>query len=459
MTQVMWRNGGPLRTPGQAIGGSQKCCCENPPPGECWCPGNCSYAIEVVSPSQVAIKSPRFLCPDFYTYPPDATDSAELWLFDGLTYADGWASCFGAPSVEAYVSASGGRVQFDASFCNPDRAFDFVRVHGEASISIGCFDEDSVPWIDVKWKVYAWRYIIENAGFYYTPHSVAIAESGKRVYPSTFCQYTIDRTCYQPNSIAVPPNGFRFLSTPITLAITRQSVAVNGTPHLYSYETFESRGYIPYDETQTADFVSAIADALSITFRITSRKSCRSTGPCCCLDGVITEVESSEECGDGIGLDKPATQEQCAATGVGVGYYGRQVVADFVAVGGGYVAFGYEDFYPDGDEFFSCTIDGESYPFNRLNIQFLVYTINACNKCYYSVNVLAQWFSEQAGVDSKVIATQTGNPADDEEVYFYSEECETLPLWRFWVENAAVDELPPCVPDTTVPIVEMIYAP
>lgn len=53
--QITWRNGGPLMLPGNVVGGSEKCCCDNPPPPYCRkCLDRCSYGVAVVSPESLS---------------------------------------------------------------------------------------------------------------------------------------------------------------------------------------------------------------------------------------------------------------------------------------------------------------------------------------------------------------------------------------------------------------------
>ena len=68
MTQIRFKNGLPLLlqpAPGSDIGlvaADSGCCCPPPPPERCWCGGFCSYFIELVEPSELAVKTTAIDC-------------------------------------------------------------------------------------------------------------------------------------------------------------------------------------------------------------------------------------------------------------------------------------------------------------------------------------------------------------------------------------------------------------
>ena len=281
---------------GGQVAGSQTCCCENPPPAECWCPDLCSYYFEVTSPSAVAIKSPTVNCPGSGGFPAVVVTE---WLFPGISYLPGWVIC-GSTVVPVYSQAyynsqtnnSGfTMVNFSAILCDPEDKYHHVAVSGRASMIFGCYDSDGnytgylndTPAVAVYWRVTAEERDLAPRGGYFVAISDAFAGAGKTVYPSTFCQYNLARSCGPPilaippgNSI--PPNGLRYINTPLTLELSRSSVSVNGSAQSLGPENSGSYGL---SSPSIADFVSEIADAFTTTFRITSRPSCRSVPADC----------------------------------------------------------------------------------------------------------------------------------------------------------------------------------
>ena len=101
------------------------------------------------------------------------------------------------------------------------------------------------------------------------------------VYPSTFCQYNDKRSCGPPASISMPPDGFKYINTPLTLELSRSSVSVNGSAQSLDPEDSFSFANPGYEPSATAAFVSELADAFTTTFRITSRPTCKTVPADC----------------------------------------------------------------------------------------------------------------------------------------------------------------------------------
>jgi hypothetical protein len=283
--QIRFKDGKPLLVGGQ-VAGSQTCCCENPPPPACYCPDSCSYFFEVTSPTAVAVKSRAVDCLGFGG--GTSIKFANEWLFPGISYLPGWTTCarYTQPFYNSMASdGSGVSVSFAGVFCNPDNEYDYIEVSGRALIFFACYDGSGgftgTPAVSVYWRVRAERRLVPIGGYYYLTHSIAFAQAGGMVYPSTFCQYNDKRSCGPPAGISMPPNGFKYINTPLTLELSRSSVSVNGSTQSLDPEDFQSFANYGYDASSISAFVSEIADAFTATFRITSRPSCKPTGCAC----------------------------------------------------------------------------------------------------------------------------------------------------------------------------------
>lgn len=279
--EIRFKDGKPLMVGGGLIAGSQSCCCENPPPPECYCPDLCSYFAEAISP--LAVKSSAVDC--LGSGGGTSIEVATEWLFPGISYLPGWSICdsrYAPPYYNAMASdGSGASVSFYGVLCNPENEYDYVEVSGRALFWLVCDGNTGAftgtPAVNVYWRVRAERRLVPIGGYYYLTHSFAFAQSGGMVYPPTFCQYNDKRSCGPPAGVSMPPNGFRYINTPLTLELSRSSVSVNGSTQSLNPEDFYSFA----DASLIADFVSEIADAFTTTFRITSRPSCRSVPADC----------------------------------------------------------------------------------------------------------------------------------------------------------------------------------
>lgn len=266
----------PLMVGGQ-VAGSQTCCCENPPPPLCYCPGNCSYYVEVVTPAAVAVKSPAGTCPEIFPPPSNYKTAAVEWIFDGVEYLPGWDVCdapYVAPSLIADALASTeSTVVSGAYLCHPDHPGDYIEVIVRARVGpIYCNFGGAflgVPVFVAFVDVFARRASTGSARLL----------AGSTVYPPTFCQYNAKRSCGAPSQTPMPPNGFLYIQTPMTVVVERANATANGIETAFTEAIWSGTGGADQD---LIAFVEALADAASFTFRITSRPNCDSPVTCNC---------------------------------------------------------------------------------------------------------------------------------------------------------------------------------
>lgn len=444
-------SGGNLLVANGRLAQTTSCCC-GLPPEPCWCSDLCSYTTSIVSPADFAasIPLPGARCPapgpgpglnlNFMCMPDSGIESL---LLDGFHQSNYQNQC--------RRKAWHGFFYWEAAWSS-EQSKDYLTVSTYLTSSLRIFCSQGLS------SSPSWLYEAVFAGYIdigNVQNRIEYTKTQTGVLASN-CEKNLLRQC------AGDQNTFTnsFLQTPIQFSLGASSVSLPGTQSALDI----NRVYNPTDPSVDLSLLSQceqlLLDSLEaappIVGSVTSIPSCRTA--CCCQDGKITEIDAGQACDGALSSvsNKPDQQEPCAATGVKISYCGRELIADFVDG----VAAGYEDFLSDGAGFFSCPIDGDTYPFTRLNMNCQVSTISACNKCYYSVNVIVEWFSEQAGMDTKTIRVQTGSHLDDTVVYFVSEECESTPLWKRTVELTNVDELPDCVDCyETVPVVEFLYAP
>ena len=283
MTSITWKDGGPLMTANGLIGGSPACCCENPPPPVCACPDPCSYFIEITSPSHIAVKSPPSQCPftsltsaqtqivDEAFPAPDGFDFCDLSL-PGFGTVKGWAGLaqnLGDEDRHVYAAAG-----YRAGICS-DGTYR-GRVGCSIEVELRCSDFGAVEpslklYVGVNVEVY-----LESLDFPPKPTARLLRLLAVTTLPSQ-CVTGVDRTCVGD----IVRTRFAYIQTPSTVTATGRDSGIGEYAVMNDY----SVGV----ETDIAESIADhVLDSFSATFRITSRRSCRSA-PCSCTAAAGTE--------------------------------------------------------------------------------------------------------------------------------------------------------------------------
>ncbi len=295
------KGGLPLMVGGQ-VAGSQECCCENPPPPFCWqCADLCSYDMSVVEPealpalglllcgegntdskTRTTFMFPGILPEGFQDYPGVVDGSfyggqwngsrGEAWIspwpFGPYAFVQHWrrGNVDDAPVAEGCATSNDFELQGSVSvgiFCEPGRTPTPYTARVFANVSCGLFatsDEKSGSECGGVWRWFGWSVFDLNSG----------------------CITAPQRTCNDYR------NQMRHLTTPVTITADAAGTSLGA----YQNEnTFTSGGMGSWCQ----GFGEALRDALTATFRITSRPSCR-TITCQCdtlLRGLPLEFEGS----------------------------------------------------------------------------------------------------------------------------------------------------------------------
>lgn len=304
MTEIRWKNGGPLFIQPAPGGGpvglvavDQDCCCPPPPPPQCWdCVDPCSYFFELLLPENVSVKTPPVDCVQLialaqgdavneFSFPsavPSPVSPAlqlsysavAIYPFFNQNSSHGFA--FGG-----VVSVWTGEVAFDcAPLGNPD-----LNVNVVLSVNLYC-TQGRMPT-----PVYA------TYGAYITTATGVVAGNaqclsgwdwyleGEFDIPVDPCQSAARLTC------SGYTDPLRLINTPLTFTITKNGCNLGGS--------FSTRTGLFAPDAAIHDLVrttgEAVRDAFSYTFRITSRPACR-TIECECdalLIGLLLEFDGS----------------------------------------------------------------------------------------------------------------------------------------------------------------------
>jgi hypothetical protein len=285
MTSITWKDGGPLMTANGLIGGSPACCCENPPPPVCVCPDTCSYFIEVVSPSIVALKSASragtAICART-SVTETVYDAAPFALPDGFRFFDDAQIALDAitsvavndvlgSSLLAYVSYnchirpeddSDARKVIVGFICVAEARCSTVGDEPAWSIELGVNMVVRVRSLSEPWSPGADRLLTLS-------HNIPLPAQ---------CDSNRARLCSPPP----PGDEASHIATPLVVTATGEGSDLGGD---YAVDNDFSAGV-------GAELAESIAqhflDQLSVTFRITSRRSCVSA-PCSCSAAYGTE--------------------------------------------------------------------------------------------------------------------------------------------------------------------------
>ena len=277
MTEIRWKNGGPLflqPAPGSDIGlvaTEQDCCCPPPPPERCWCGGTCSYFIGVVEPLAVTASggdcvsgnsnnvmiNPSLLQAIVPIYPDGGDFVLENVSYAGATGGGGALSAFVSDVVSGFPT-----------FLPAELYYFQLRARRSATISVFCVLEAEQPkyYATIRLSVSV-RYVFESLGF--TPLG-----SWSRAYSGTFevpaaCVVSPEREC----SPEIYDSSTEFLRIDTPLEIT---LSGDGTSSLGSLTMDSDSGDagVPPEFPYAKDALDAILEETSYTFRITARENC-----------------------------------------------------------------------------------------------------------------------------------------------------------------------------------------
>jgi hypothetical protein len=284
--EIRFKDGKPLLIGGQ-VAGSQSCCCENPPPPFCSCGDFCQYFIEVVSPSEVAVKSLVAECSGSYQQTGVVADRDISWLddvvlpdqfgdptvdcspilgFSNEAYRGFASSLVGSGSYAGLYASTGVRTSYVTLPCG----LPVLEISAGVRVRFSCSETSGAeltdPYIDITLDVAA-RTIYRRFG---SPaegeESYHIVARGLRVNPET--------ECYRGNAMACVPGGKKVIQTPLVIEATSTSTTLGA----WEYSDEMSGGP---DAAMLEVIVNQVLDNLAATFRITSRPSCRTVPTDC----------------------------------------------------------------------------------------------------------------------------------------------------------------------------------
>lgn len=289
MTTVTWKEGGPLflqPAPGSesglvAIDGD--CCCPPPPPDRCWCGSYCSYFIELVEPSAIAVRSRVFDCGNpndnqssvqtdslLQAIVPVYEESGEFYFPPGYSVATASSSDFTSPlSVTVRDEIAG-----FPTFLPPELYYFQLNAFRRASITISCVTEIEGP------KFYATLLVSAAASYRFESLGFTPLGTWARLYRGTFeipasCVVSPERECFSSGQ------EFLRITTPLEITLGGDGTSSLGNLSLEADGNPNSSG-LPPEFPYARDAVDAILDATNYTFRITSRPNCAPPVGCNC---------------------------------------------------------------------------------------------------------------------------------------------------------------------------------
>lgn len=276
MTEIRWKNGGPLflqPIPGSEFGlvaTDQDCCCPPPPPPRCWdCLDSCSYFIEVTAPGALAVKSPPLNCggpPGFCSQtttgyllsvevPPKYTDQA---------FAESSSQACSVPNA-APVILSARCFHYVIRLPAQRTELDEIILVASIDVSVLCLTGSTpTPFaVDIESSVSVFWPFSSVPGFGLSEWRA----SGRFDLPST-CFVAPNRNC---SNYA---GQFRLLDTPVEFTANGTDTSLGAYQATFSQSTGSLAAEV---EAIRED----IRGQLTGTFRITSRPSCQ-TVECSC---------------------------------------------------------------------------------------------------------------------------------------------------------------------------------
>ena len=295
--QVRFKDGLPLMVGGQMIAGSQTCCCENPPPPACYCPDFCSYFIEVVSPSSLAVKSPTAVCSsDYFT--------SDVILFDyefsDIIFGPGW-SYYDGGQIKALSGAGNylplGFLQASVyhgvahNYDDPPTGgcAHSIFIELRASISVFCGNDSGfipgerdpsiVPMLQVQYTASFLRNNRNNFGC--VQECWPQLRYDKIIRLPADCFYNSDRACPEILGVLDPRSGLRYIQTPLDITVEYGGVTVGGEFFPNTDTVSDPCGPDPVFGEDFRTFINSTVDRHAATFRITARPSCRSVPADC----------------------------------------------------------------------------------------------------------------------------------------------------------------------------------
>lgn len=313
MTNITWKNGGPLflqPSPGGGGAGQfaadQNCCCPPPPPPRCWdCPSLCSYGFELTSQDGLQVASWLEVCgsgfaPFAYSqaeysfkhlFPPETVFSSESrsTLYIGPGYQ----------RVAGVSHSSWGTILVDSPPAYCTRNFfptpDSIRVPffsgAEILFELMCAEGRSPTPYTLRVSVQA---------------SVFIGQELNSISCAPFCQgkwtwdsagtFDLNSTCSsapQKHCDVGYTDEFRFLDTPVEVTADKD------TTTLGNYTSTFTNTCAGGDLSALALSIGeSIRDELTATLNITSRESCLPPCDIACLTwceqiGTLADPETS----------------------------------------------------------------------------------------------------------------------------------------------------------------------
>jgi hypothetical protein len=272
MTSITFKNGLPLLlqpAPGSDAGlvaADSGCCCPPPPPDRCWCGDLCSYFIELVEPSELAVKTPTINCNIGFASDGKVISPSLLQAIVPVTDAT-------ANQSQSQVQSGGGLllggvtdfIQGYPDFLPPDVFVDtFFEAVNNADIRVSCTydNETGLPKFSAQIAIGA------EARFFGLGSGFLSGNIYSRGYVATI---DISATCdVSPEKECVPSDQeFLRIDTPLEITVNGDGssslgslgAAIEGIPILGDYDAAK-------------DAVDAILAASSYTFRITARENC-----------------------------------------------------------------------------------------------------------------------------------------------------------------------------------------
>lgn len=291
MTEIRWKNGGPLFIQPRPGGGpiglvavDQDCCCGDgnpPPPPRCWdCSDTCSYFLELTLPEELAVKTPSVTCGQFgpaedgvnlaafpfsSALPPSLSPAVELSSAAVTVSPGGIVFDHGRGLLGGLVSAQwDGEVESDCGSLNP-----VLSVRLFVQVSVLC---ESGRASSPAYAVFNGHIICSTVGGSLAAEPECSAFwawyfGGEFDIPVGGCQSSPQRSCFGYT------DAFKFITTPLTFTIDKNGSSLGGS--------FTTTGLIVSPDNTATSIVNlvqttgeAVRDALAATFRITSRPAC-----------------------------------------------------------------------------------------------------------------------------------------------------------------------------------------